>query len=149
MLQKIIVSNCASENFFELLDKNSICYIKSLNNEKFNNNYNDHIDLSILKIDNDIYIENSVFEYYKDFLKDYNLIKVDFSDFKNGETVLNVAKNDKYFFHNEKFTTNCINSFNRITPLIVNNAPRTSQSLSLIIYDINFTLQPFSVCNIK
>ena len=105
MLQKIIVSNCASENFFELLDKNSICYIKSLNNEKFNNNYNDHIDLSILKIDNDIYIENSVFAYYKDFLKDYNLIKVDVSDFKNGETVLNVAKNDKYFFHNEKFTT--------------------------------------------
>lgn len=105
MLQKIIVSNCASENFFELLDKNSICYIKSLNNEKFNNNYNDHIDLSILKIDNDIYIENSVFEYYKDFLKDYNLIKVDVSDFKNGEMVLNVAKNDKYFFHNERFTT--------------------------------------------
>ena len=105
MLQKIIVSNCASENFFELLDKNSICYIKSLNNEKFNNNYNDHIDLSILRIDNDIYIENSVFEYYKDFLKDYNLIKVDVSDFKNGETVLNVAKNDKYFFHNEKFTS--------------------------------------------
>ena len=94
MLQKIIV-NCACENFFELLDKNSICYIKSLNNEKFNNNYNDHIDLSILKIDNDIYIENSVFAYYKDFLKDYNLIKVDVSDFKNGETVLNVAKNDK------------------------------------------------------
>ena len=34
----------------------------------------------------------------KIFLKDYNLIKVDVSDFKNGEMVLNVAKNDKYFF---------------------------------------------------
>ena len=54
--------------------------------------------MSILKIDNDIYIENSVFEYYKDFLKDYNLIKVDVSDFKNGEMVLNVSKNDKYFY---------------------------------------------------
>ena len=39
MLRKIIVSNCASENFFELLEKENIDYIKSLNNEKFNKNY--------------------------------------------------------------------------------------------------------------
>ena len=56
MLRKIIVSNCASEKFFELLEKENIDYIKSLNNEKFNKNYNDHPDLSILKIDEDIYI---------------------------------------------------------------------------------------------
>ncbi len=30
---------------------------------------------------------------------------MDVSNFKNGERVLNIAKNKKYFFHNEKFTT--------------------------------------------
>lgn len=105
MLRKIIVSNCASENFFELLEKENIDYIKSLNNEKFNKNYNDHPDLSILKIDEDIYIESSVYNYYVDNLSGFNLKKVDVSNFKNGEIVLNIAKNKKYFFHNEKFTT--------------------------------------------
>ena len=105
MLRKIIVSNCASEKFFELLEKENIDYIKSLNNEKFNKNYNDHPDLSILKIDEDIYIENSVYDYYSEYLSGFNLKKVDISNFKNGEMVLNIAKNKKYFFHNEKFTT--------------------------------------------
>ena len=105
MLRKIIVSNCASENFFELLEKENIDYIKSLNNEKFNKNYNDHPDLSILKIDEDIYIESSVYNYYVDNLSGFNLKKVDISNFKNGEMVLNIAKNRKNFFHNEKFTT--------------------------------------------
>ena len=44
MLKKIIVSNFASDSFFELLEKENINYIKSLNNEKFNTNYNDHVD---------------------------------------------------------------------------------------------------------
>lgn len=105
MLRKIIVSNCASEKFFELLEKENIDYIKSLNNEKFNKNYNDHPDLSILKIDEDIYIESSVYNYYVDNLSGFNLKKVDISNFKNGEMVLNIAKNRKNFFHNEKFTT--------------------------------------------
>ena len=105
MLRKIIVSNCASEKFFELLEKENIDYIKSLNNEKFNKNYNDHPDLSILKIDEDIYIESSVYKYYVDNLSGFNLKKVDVSNFKNGEMVLNIAKNKKYFFHNKKFTT--------------------------------------------
>ena len=105
MLQKIIVSNCATSMFFELLEKENFDYIKSLNNEKFNINYNDHIDLSVLKIDDDIYIESSVFDYYSKYLSGFNLKKVDVSNFKNGEMVLNIAKNKKYFFHNEKFTT--------------------------------------------
>lgn len=105
MLQKIIVSNCASKNFFELLEKENIDYIKSLNNEKFNKNYNDHPDLSILKIDEDIYIESSVYNYYVDNLSGFNFKKVDVYNFKNGEMVLNIAKNKKYFFHNEKFTS--------------------------------------------
>ena len=106
MLRKIIVSNCASEKFFELLEKENIDYIKSLNNEKFNKNYNDHPDLSILKIDEDIYIESSVYKYYVDNLSGFNLKKVDVSNFKNGEMVLNIAKNRKNFFHNEKFRRN-------------------------------------------
>ncbi|MBF1295677.1 MAG: hypothetical protein HXM96_06255 [Parvimonas sp.] len=105
MLQKIIVSNRASAKFFELLEKENIKYIKSLNNEKFNKNYNDHPDLSIVKIDEDIYIENSVYDYYSEYLSGFNFKKVDVSNFKNGERVLNIAKNKKYFFHNEKFTT--------------------------------------------
>ena len=105
MLQKIIVSNCASAKFLELLENENIKYIKSLNNEKFNRNYNDHVDLSILKIDDDIYIEKSVYNYYREYLSEFNLKKIDVSNFKNGETVLNIAKNSKYFFHNEKFTT--------------------------------------------
>ena len=105
MLQKIIVSNRASAKFFELLEKENMKYIKSLNNEKFNKNYNDHPDLSILNIDEDIYIENSVYDYYSEYLSGFNLKKVDVSNFKNGEMVLNIAKNKKYFFHNEKFTT--------------------------------------------
>ena len=106
MLQKIIVSNCATSMFFELLEKENFDYIKSLNNEKFNINYNDHIDLSVLKIDDDIYIESSVFDYYSKYLSGFNLKKVDVSNFKNGEMVLNIAKNKKYFFHNEKFRRN-------------------------------------------
>lgn len=73
MLQKIIVSNRASANFFELLEKENMKYIKSLNNEKFNKNYNDHPDLSIVKIDEDIYIENSVYDYYSEYLSGFNL----------------------------------------------------------------------------
>ncbi|WP_459541495.1 DUF6873 family GME fold protein [Parvimonas micra] len=105
MLQKIIVSNCATSMFFELLEKENFDYIKSLNNEKFNKNYNDHPDLSILKIDEDIYIESSVYKYYVDNLSGFNFKKVDVSNFKNGEIVLNIAKNRKNFFHNEKFTS--------------------------------------------
>ncbi|EGL35305.1 hypothetical protein HMPREF9126_1123 [Parvimonas sp. oral taxon 110 str. F0139] len=105
MLQKIIVSNRASANFFELLEKENMKYIKSLNNEKFNKNYNDHPDLSIVKIDEDIYIENSVYDYYSEYLSGFNLKKLEVSNFKNVEMVLNIAKNKKYFFHNEKFTT--------------------------------------------
>lgn len=105
MLHKIIVSNCADEKFFELLEKENINYIKSLNNEKFNINYNDHVDLSVLKIDDDICIESSVYDYYSEHFSVFNLKKVDVSNFKNGEMVLNIAKNSKYFFHNEKFTT--------------------------------------------
>lgn len=105
MLHKIIVSKRASASFFELLEKENITYIKSLNNEKFNKNYNDHPDLSILKIDDDIYIESFAFEYYSKFLSEFNLKRVDVSSFKNGEMVLNIAKNSKYFFYNEKFTT--------------------------------------------
>ncbi|WP_338817229.1 DUF6873 family GME fold protein [Parvimonas micra] len=105
MLQKIIVSNRASAKFFELLEKENMKYIKSLNNEKFNKNYNDHPDLSIVKIDEDIYIENSVYDYYSEYLSGFNFKKVDVSNFKNGERVLSIAKNKKYFFHNEKFTT--------------------------------------------
>lgn len=114
MLKKIIVSNFASDSFFELLEKENINYIKSLNNEKFNTNYNDHIDLSVLKIDDDIYIESSVFDYYSKYLSEFNLKKVDVSNFKNGEMVLNIAKNKKYFFHNEKFTTKEI--FEKLKP---------------------------------
>lgn len=106
MLKKIIVSNKASKNFFEFLDIQNIDYIKSVNNEKFNKNYSEHIDLSLLKIDDEIYLEDSVFDYYSKFLKDFKLKKVDVSKFKNGEIVLNIAKNDKYFFHNKKFTNN-------------------------------------------
>lgn len=72
MLQKIIVSNCASDSFFELLEKENINYIKSLNNENFNRNYNDHVDLSVLKVDEDIYIENSVYDYYVEHLSGFN-----------------------------------------------------------------------------
>lgn len=105
MLYKIIVSNCADEKFFELLEKENINYTKSLNNEKFNKNYNDHVDLSVLKIDDDIYIESSVYDYYSEHFSGFNLKKVDVSNFKNGEMVFNIAKNSKYFFHNKKFTT--------------------------------------------
>lgn len=87
------------------MEKENIDYIKSLNNEKFNKNYNDHPDLSILKIDEDIYIESSVYNYYVDNLSGFNFKKVDVYNFKNGEMVLNIAKNKKYFFHNEKFTS--------------------------------------------
>ena len=105
MLQKIIVSNRVSAKFLELLENENIKYIKSLKNEKFNKNYNDHVDLSILKIDDDIYIESSVYDYYAEYLSGFNFEKVDISNFKNGEMVLNIAKNKKHFFHNEKFTT--------------------------------------------
>ncbi|MBK1468966.1 DUF6873 family GME fold protein [Parvimonas parva] len=106
MLQKVLVSNKASESFFELLNSKNIEYIKSVDNEKFNKNYNDHIDISVLKIDDEIYIEDSVFEYYSEFLKEFRLKRICVSGFKNSEIVLNISKNDKYFFHNEKFTTN-------------------------------------------
>lgn len=106
MLPKVLVSNKASESFFELLNSKNIEYIKSVDNEKFNKNYNDHIDISVLKIDDEIYIEDSVFEYYSEFLKEFRLKRICVSGFKNSEVVLNIAKNDKYFFHNEKFTTN-------------------------------------------
>lgn len=97
---KLIVSNKASEKFFCFLDDMNIDYLKTKDNIYFNKNYFDHPDISLFYFEKKLYVNEYVYDYYKENLKDVDIIK---SHFKNDERSLNIAFNDKYFFHNEKF----------------------------------------------
>ena len=101
---KLIVSNRANEKFFSLLENMKIDYIKSKDNISFNKNYFDHPDISLFYFEKTLYVENSVFSYYKNKLKNINIESVNSNFLKNKEVCLNIAFNNRFFFHNEKFT---------------------------------------------
>lgn len=101
---KLIVSNRADKEFFYLLDDLNIEYLKSKNNDLFNKNYFDHPDISLFYFEKKLYANKNVFSYYKENLKDVSLEFIDNNINKNDEVSLNIAFNEKYFFHNEKFT---------------------------------------------
>lgn len=104
MKNKIIISNKASEKFLRFIEKLDIDFVKSIDNLLFNSNYYDHPDLSLFYFDNTLYVEENISKYYFEILKNIEIRTVDISNFKNGEVALNIAFNEKYFFHNEKFT---------------------------------------------
>lgn len=95
----IIVSNKSSEYFKNLIEELKINYILSKNNDKFNKNYNDHPDISVFSFNGNIFVDENVFGYYFEKLKDEKLIKVNSKVERN----LNINYNLEYFFHNEKF----------------------------------------------
>lgn len=104
MKNKIIISNKASDKFLKLLKELDIDFLKSIDNMLFNLNYYDHPDLSLFYFDDILYVEENISKYYFENLKDMEIKTVDISNFKNGEVALNISFNEKYFFHNEKFT---------------------------------------------
>lgn len=97
---KLIVSNKACKKFFSFLNDMNIDYVKTKDNIFFNKNYFDHPDISLFYFENKLYVNEFVYDYYKENLKnvDIEIIK------NNDERTLNIAFNEKYFFHNEKFT---------------------------------------------
>lgn len=103
-MKKIIVSNKASNKFFSLLENLKLDFVKSIDNKNFNLNYLDHPDISVFSFEDKVYVENSVYNFYAENLKGVDVQSVNVETFKNKETVLNIAYNDEYFFHNEKFS---------------------------------------------
>lgn len=95
----LVISNKASQSFINILEDMKFYYIISKSNDKFNSNYNDHPDISIFSFDDKIFVDENVFDYYSENIKDRKLIKVNSISERN----LNITYNRDYIFHNEKF----------------------------------------------
>lgn len=99
--KKIVISSKSSDYLKKIIDELKILYLITKDNTKFNGNYNDHPDISIFHYDGNIFVDDNVFDYYSEYFRNKNLIKVN----SKLERQLNINYNSKYFFHNEKFKT--------------------------------------------
>lgn len=100
----LIISNKSSKNFKNLLEDLKINYVETLNNEKFNKNYNDHPDISLFYFDDKLFVDENVEKYYREYLDNVEIVGVETLN----ERSLNISYNNRYFFHNEKFKIECI-----------------------------------------
>ncbi|WP_353888453.1 DUF6873 family GME fold protein, partial [uncultured Parvimonas sp.] len=82
---------------FALLENMKIDYIKSKDNISFNKNYFDHPDISLFYFEKTLYVENSVFSYYKNKLKNVNIESVNSIFLKNKENVKLIFPKDTNF----------------------------------------------------
>lgn len=99
----LIISYKASEEFKKFLRENDIDFILTRPNHCLDPRIDDHPDLSLFKLDDkNVVVAESVFDYYKDKLKGYNLIKGENPSEKYPhDAIYNVVRFKDFYIHND------------------------------------------------
>lgn len=119
----LIISYKASEAFKNFLQANDFSFIETIPNPNLDQRIDDHPDLSLYKLTDDtIIVDEGVYDYYKEKLSGYNVIKGE----KVGEkyprdSIYNIIRLKDYYIHNDITESNIENYFkeNRVNHLKV------------------------------
>lgn len=119
----LIISYKASEAFKNFLQSNDFSFIETIPNPNLDQRIDDHPDLSLFKLTEDtIIVDEGVYDYYKEKLVGYNVIKGE----KVGEkyprdSIYNIVRLKDYYIHNDITESNIENYFkeNRVNHLKV------------------------------
>lgn len=112
----LIISYKASEAFKNFLLANDFPFIETIPNPNLDQRIDDHPDLSLFKLTDDtIIVEEGVYDYYKETLAGYNVIKGE----KVGEryprdSIYNIVRFKDYYIHNDITERNIENYFKEI-----------------------------------
>lgn len=108
----LIISYKASEEFKGFLKANDIEFMLTTPNPKLDPRIDDHPDLSLFKLDDkNIVVAESVYDYYRDKLKGYKIIKGDDpSENYPNDALYNVVRFKDYYIHND-FTEDHIKKY--------------------------------------
>lgn len=99
----LIISYKASEAFKNFLLANDFSFIETTPNHNLDQRIDDHPDLSLFKLaDDTIIVDEGMYDYYKEKLSGYNVIKGE----KVGEkyprdSIYNIVRLKDYYIHND------------------------------------------------
>ena len=98
-----IISHKSSSAFKDFLDANNFPFIETIDNPKLDPRIADHPDLSIFVLDaNNLVIDKSVASYYKDFIKNINIIEGDnVSSTYPYDSLYNIYHFQGFYIHND------------------------------------------------
>lgn len=108
----LIISHKSTEEFKKFLNDNKLEFIETIDNPNLDLRIADHPDLSIFALSEDnILVDTSVIDYYRNKISDKNLIP---GDRVNGkypyDAIYNVYKGSDFYIHND-FTEKSIDNF--------------------------------------
>lgn len=98
----LIISHKSKKEFTDFLDFKNIKYLKTIDNPNLDKRISDHPDLSLFKLDDkNIVVDESVYDYYKKYLKNINLIKGEKVGSKYPlDAIYNIVRFKKIYIHN-------------------------------------------------
>ena len=104
----LLISYKASEAFKNFLRENNISYILTCKNPKLDPRISDHPDLSVFRLDDkNIVIADSVYDYYKNNLDGYKLIRgEDPEKTYPKDAIYNVVSFKDFYIHNDQTEAN-------------------------------------------
>ena len=119
----LIISYKASEVFKNFLQANDFSFIETIPNPNLDQRIDDHPDLSLFKLaDDTIIVDEGVYDYYKEKLAGYNVIKGEKVREKYPrDSIYNIVRLKDYYIHNDITERNIENYFkeNRVNHLKV------------------------------
>lgn len=119
----LIISYKASEAFKNFLQSNDFSFIETIPNPNLDQRIDDHPDLSLFKLaDDTIIVDEGVYDYYKEKLANYNVIKGEKVREKYPrDSIYNIVRLKDYYIHNDITERNIENYFkeNRVNHLKV------------------------------
>ncbi len=98
----LIISHKSKKEFTDFLDFKNIKYLKTIDNPNLDKRISDHPDLSLFKLDEkNIVVDESVYDYYKKYLKNINLINGEKVGFKYPlDAIYNIVRFKNFYIHN-------------------------------------------------
>lgn len=98
----LIISHKSKKEFTDFLDFKNIKYLKTIDNPILDKRISDHPDLSLFKLDEkNIVVDESVYDYYKKYLKNINLIKGEKVGSKYPlDAIYNIVRFKNFYIHN-------------------------------------------------
>ena len=99
----LIISYKASEAFKNFLQSNDFSFIETIPNPNLDQRIDDHPDLSLFKlIEDTIIVDEGVYDYYKEKLSGYNVIKGEKVREKYPrDSIYNIVRLKDYYIHND------------------------------------------------
>lgn len=99
----LIISYKASEAFKKFLQANNFSFIETIPNPNLDKRIDDHPDLSLFKlIEDTIIVDEGVYDYYKEKLCGYNVIKGEKVREKYPrDSIYNIVRLKDYYIHND------------------------------------------------